>query len=67
MARETVSVTVTLELEVISREQLRHIAIRKLPDLDTTGVAAATRIVAGNARSIGVRVEEGAVGNAGPS
>ncbi|MGW5917842.1 hypothetical protein ACWFPY_02515 [Nocardia fluminea] len=58
MARETASVTVTLELEAISREQLRHIAIRELSDLDTADVEAAMRIVAGTARSMGVRVEE---------
>ncbi|MFC9662201.1 uL11 family ribosomal protein [Nocardia sp. NPDC127606] len=42
----------------ISRDQLRRIAIRKLPDLNTTDVEAAMRIVAGTARSMGVRVEE---------
>ncbi|MEV6656131.1 hypothetical protein [Nocardia fluminea] len=51
MARETASVTVTLALEAVSRAHLRHIVIRTLPDLDTTDVEAAMRIVAGIARS----------------
>ncbi|MFF2082135.1 uL11 family ribosomal protein [Nocardia sp. NPDC058176] len=42
----------------ISRADLRRIAIRKLPDLDTGDVDVAMRIVAGTARSMGVRVEE---------
>ncbi|MFD3425677.1 uL11 family ribosomal protein [Nocardia fluminea] len=45
-------------LEAISREQLRHIAIHNLPDLDRTDVEGAMRIVAGTARSMGVRIEE---------
>lgn len=42
----------------LSREQLRAIATRKLPDLNTTDIEAAMRIVAGTARSMGVRVAE---------
>ncbi|MFE9788191.1 uL11 family ribosomal protein [Nocardia salmonicida] len=42
----------------LSRDQLRRIAIRKMPDLNTTDAEAAMRIVAGTARSMGVRVEE---------
>ncbi|MDO3646060.1 uL11 family ribosomal protein [Nocardia mangyaensis] len=42
----------------ISRDDLRRIAVRKLPDLNTDDVAAAMNIVAGTARSMGVRVEE---------
>jgi large subunit ribosomal protein L11 len=38
---------------------LRAIAERKLPDLNTTDLAAAMRTVAGTARSIGVTVEDG--------
>ncbi|MFD1151332.1 uL11 family ribosomal protein [Saccharothrix hoggarensis] len=41
----------------LGEAQLRAIAERKLPDLNTTDVAAAMRIVAGTARSMGVRVE----------
>ncbi|MEQ4300778.1 50S ribosomal protein L11 [Plantactinospora sp. B6F1] len=42
----------------ISRQQLREIAERKLPDLNTDDVAAAMRQVAGTARSMGVLVAE---------
>ncbi|MFF0545221.1 uL11 family ribosomal protein [Nocardia thailandica] len=42
----------------LTREQLRAIALRKLPDLNTTDLAAAMRIVAGTARSMGVRVAD---------
>jgi large subunit ribosomal protein L11 len=40
----------------LSREQLREIALRKLPDLNTSDVEAAMRQVAGTARSMGVVV-----------
>ncbi|GIG88874.1 uL11 family ribosomal protein [Plantactinospora endophytica] len=42
----------------ISRQQLREIAERKLPDLNTDDVAAAMRQVAGTARSMGVLVAD---------
>lgn len=42
----------------ISREQLRQIALRKLPDLNTADLEAAMRTVAGTARSMGVRIED---------
>jgi large subunit ribosomal protein L11 len=42
----------------ISAEQLRSIAERKLPDLNTTDVDAAMRIIAGTARSMGVSIVE---------
>ncbi|GDY30468.1 uL11 family ribosomal protein [Gandjariella thermophila] len=41
----------------LSRAGLRDIAERKLPDLNTTDITVAMRIVAGTARSMGVRVE----------
>ncbi|RZQ61629.1 uL11 family ribosomal protein [Amycolatopsis suaedae] len=41
----------------ITEEQLRAIAERKLPDLNTGDVEAAMRTIAGTARSMGVRVE----------
>jgi large subunit ribosomal protein L11 len=41
---------------ILSQEQLRAIAERKLPDLNTTDVQAAMRTIAGTARSMGVRV-----------
>jgi len=44
---------------VLTHDQLKAIAERKLPDLNTTDLAAAMRTVAGTARSMGVRVENG--------
>lgn len=38
----------------VTREQLRGIAEKKLPDLNTTSVEAAMRVVAGTARSMGI-------------
>jgi large subunit ribosomal protein L11 len=43
----------------LTHDQLRAIAERKLPDLNTPDVAAAMRIVAGTARSMGVSVDHG--------
>lgn len=40
----------------ISRAQLREVALRKLPDLNTDDVEAAMRQIAGTARSMGVIV-----------
>ncbi|CCH27671.1 50S ribosomal protein L11 [Actinosynnema sp. NPDC047251] len=42
----------------LSRARLRAVAERKLPDLNTTSLDAAERIVAGTARSMGVEVED---------
>ncbi|NJC69608.1 50S ribosomal protein L11 [Planosporangium thailandense] len=42
----------------MSRRQLREIAERKLPDLNTDDVEAAMRQVAGTARSMGVLIAE---------
>ena len=41
----------------LTRRQLTEIAERKLPDLNTTDLAAAIRTVAGTARSMGVTVD----------
>ncbi len=41
----------------ISRDQARQIAERKLPDLNANDVEAATRIIEGTARSMGVEVK----------
>jgi large subunit ribosomal protein L11 len=41
----------------VTEAQLREIAERKLPELNTDDVDAATRIVAGTARSMGIRVK----------
>jgi large subunit ribosomal protein L11 len=40
----------------LGRDQLREIARTKLPDLNTTDLDAAERIVAGTARSMGIEV-----------
>ncbi len=45
--------------KVLTHDQLKAIAERKLPDLNTTDLAAAMRTVAGTARSMGVRVDNG--------
>ncbi len=41
----------------ISREQLRSIALKKMPDLNANDIEAAIQIVAGTARSMGVTAE----------
>jgi large subunit ribosomal protein L11 len=41
----------------VSRAQLKEIAQLKLPDLNTTDVEAAMRMIAGTARSMGIEVE----------
>jgi len=40
----------------ITRQQLREIAERKMPDLNTDNIEAAMRIIAGTARSMGVEI-----------
>jgi len=40
----------------ITREQLREIAQIKMPDLNTTDIEAAMRIIEGTARSMGIEV-----------
>jgi len=42
----------------MSRQQLREVAERKLPDLDTDDLEAAMRQVAGTARSMGVLIAD---------
>ncbi len=41
----------------ITKAQAKQIAERKLPDLNTTDLAAATRIIEGSARSLGIDVK----------
>ena len=41
----------------LSQDQIREIATSKLPDLNTENVEAAMKIVAGQCRSMGVKVE----------
>lgn len=43
----------------ITRSKLREIAEKKMPDLNTTDIEAAMRIIEGTARSMGVEVVEG--------
>jgi large subunit ribosomal protein L11 len=40
----------------ISRDQVRQIAERKMPDLNATDLDGAMRIIEGTARSMGVEV-----------
>ncbi len=42
----------------LTRAQLRAIAERKLPDLNTTDLEAAMRVIAGTARSMGVSITD---------
>lgn len=42
----------------LDRDRLRRIAMRKLPDLNTTDIEAAMRMIAGTARSMGVTIAE---------
>jgi large subunit ribosomal protein L11 len=42
----------------LTKEQLKEIAEKKMPDLNTTDIEAAMRIVAGSARSMGVEIVE---------
>ena len=41
----------------ISPEQIREIAERKMPDLNANDIEAASKIIAGTARSMGVDVK----------
>ncbi len=41
----------------VSRDQVREIAERKMPDLNATDVEGAMRIIEGTARSMGIAVE----------
>src|SRR3989338_5903631 len=42
----------------LTKAQLKEIAEKKLPDLNTTNVTAAMKIIAGTARQMGVTIEE---------
>ncbi len=41
----------------LTREQVTQIATDKLPDMNANDVAAASKVVAGTARSMGIEVE----------
>ena len=47
----------TAKIGTLTRAQLKQIAERKLPDLNTTDVEQAMKVVAGSARSMGVDVK----------
>jgi large subunit ribosomal protein L11 len=42
----------------VTKQQLREIAEKKMPDLNTQDIEAAMRIIAGTARQMGLTVEE---------
>jgi large subunit ribosomal protein L11 len=48
----------TQKVAVLTKDKLRGIAEEKMKDFNTTDVEMAMRIVAGSARSMGVRVED---------
>ena len=48
----------TQTVGTLSQDQVRAIAERKLPDLNANDVDAAVKVVAGTARSMGVKVAE---------
>src|SRR5579862_6329726 len=47
----------TQKVGSVTRAQVREIAERKMPDLNTTDLDAAERIIAGTARNMGIEVE----------
>lgn len=48
----------TKKIGTLTADQAREIAEKKLPDLNTTSLEAAIRMVKGTARSMGVEVQE---------
>jgi large subunit ribosomal protein L11 len=48
----------TQTVGTLSADQIRQIAERKLPDLNANDVESAVKVVAGTARSMGVKVAE---------
>ena len=47
----------TVKVGKVSREQVREIAEKKMPDLNAIDVAGAMKIIEGTARSMGITVE----------
>jgi len=45
-----------IKVGVVTNKQLEEIATAKMPDLNTTDIEAAKRIIAGTARSMGINV-----------
>jgi large subunit ribosomal protein L11 len=48
----------TMTVGTLSSEQIKQIAERKLPDLNANDIDAAVKVVAGTARSMGVKTPE---------
>ena len=48
----------TTKVGVLTKDKLREVAKQKMADLNTTDEEMAMRVVAGSARSMGIRVEE---------
>ena len=46
------------KVATLTKEQLREIATQKMPDLNAANIDTAMSMIAGTARSMGVRVEE---------
>jgi large subunit ribosomal protein L11 len=42
----------------ISKDKLREIAEKKMPDLNANDIEGAMKIIAGTARSMGIKIEE---------
>jgi large subunit ribosomal protein L11 len=47
----------TQKVGKVTREQVREIAQRKMPDLNTTDLDAAERIISGTARNMGIEIK----------
>jgi large subunit ribosomal protein L11 len=45
-----------IKVGTVTQKQLEEIATQKMPDLNTTNIEAAKRIIAGTARSMGINV-----------
>ncbi len=46
------------KIGVLTKEQLREIAEKKMPDLNTDDIEAAERIIAGTAKNMGITIKE---------
>lgn len=49
----------TTKVATISKDELRKIAELKMPDLNASGIDSAMSMIAGTARSMGIKVAEG--------
>lgn len=47
-----------IKVAIVSRKILREIAEKKMKDLNAASIEAAMRMIAGTARSMGIRIEE---------